>query len=52
MERAGTFNRRTLDAIAARIYFYYAWAHEKTGQLGAVRRCGNTEEGGVRAIAW
>lgn len=31
-------NRRTLDVIAARIYFYYSWAYECLGQLAAVRR--------------
>lgn len=31
-------NRRTLDAIGARIYFYYSWAYECTGALADVRR--------------
>jgi 26S proteasome regulatory subunit N3 len=31
-------NRRTLDVIAARIYFYYSWAYECLGQLVEVRR--------------
>lgn len=31
-------NRRTLDVIAARIYFYYSWAYECLGQLVDVRR--------------
>jgi 26S proteasome regulatory subunit N3 len=31
-------NRRTLDAIAARIYFYYSWAYESLGRLADVRR--------------
>lgn len=30
-------NRRTLDAIGARIYFYYSWAYECTGALADVR---------------
>lgn len=40
LERLSALNRRTLDGIAARIYFYYTWAHEQTGQLADVRRCG------------
>eukprot|EP00967_Tisochrysis_lutea_P120740 scaffold198279_cov28-Tisochrysis_lutea.AAC.1 len=39
LQRLSTLNRRTLDTIAARIYFYYAWSHEQTGQLADVRRC-------------
>jgi len=35
--RAGAFNRRTLDAIAARIYFYYSLAYESTGNLAEIR---------------
>jgi 26S proteasome regulatory subunit N3 len=31
-------NRRTLDSIGARIYFYYSWAYECTGALADVRR--------------
>lgn len=30
-------NRRTLDALAARIFHYYSWAHECRGELAAVR---------------
>lgn len=36
-QRAGQFNRRTLDMLSARAYFYYARAHELSGQLSAVR---------------
>lgn len=32
------YNRRTLDVIAARIYFYYSWAYECLGRLADVRR--------------
>ncbi|KAG2439463.1 hypothetical protein HXX76_004818 [Chlamydomonas incerta] len=35
--RAGQFNRRTLDVIAARIYFYYGFAYEQTGELESIR---------------
>lgn len=38
LERLSMLNRRTLDGIAARIYFYYAWSHEQLGQLADVRR--------------
>jgi hypothetical protein len=31
-------NRRTLDVIAARIYFYYSWAYECLNRLADVRR--------------
>ncbi|KAK9863142.1 hypothetical protein WJX84_002498 [Apatococcus fuscideae] len=37
LKRLGQFNRRTLDGLAARIYFYYAWAHERTGTLATIR---------------
>ena len=37
MQRISEFNRRTLDALAARIYFYWAWTTEKTGELAAIR---------------
>ncbi len=36
--RIAQFNRRTLDAIAARIYFYYSLAYEETGELASIRR--------------
>ena len=31
VEKLVTFNRRTMDGIAARIYTYYSWSHEKCG---------------------
>lgn len=37
LQRLATFNRRTLDAIAARIYFYYSWSHECTDTLQDIR---------------
>jgi hypothetical protein len=37
LARLDAFNRRTLDAIAARIYFYLSWAHERSGGLSALR---------------
>jgi hypothetical protein len=39
LERLHVLNRRTLDGIAARVYFYYSWSHEQLGQLADVRRC-------------
>lgn len=39
-----TVNRRTLDAIAARLYFYYSWAHESTGTLSEIRRYTSVEQ--------
>lgn len=38
VERLGDFNRRTLDVIASRIYFYLSLAHERTGTLADIRR--------------
>jgi len=35
--RISTFNRRTLDVLAARIYHYYSWCHECLGQLQEIR---------------
>ncbi|GAB4816156.1 hypothetical protein N2152v2_003202 [Parachlorella kessleri] len=37
VERLAAFNRRTLDAIAARVYFYLSLAHEKTDTLAEIR---------------
>ncbi|CAG9465053.1 unnamed protein product [Pedinophyceae sp. YPF-701] len=31
------FDRRTMDHLAARVYFYYAYAHERCGQLRSIR---------------
>lgn len=39
VERLDGFNRRTLDGLAARVYFYFAWSHECLDQLTAIQRC-------------
>ncbi|GMH40864.1 hypothetical protein BSKO_08768 [Bryopsis sp. KO-2023] len=31
------YNRRTLDQISARIYFYYSWIYESLGMLSEIR---------------
>ena len=36
--RLAAVNRRTLDVIASRIYFYHSLAHERLGSLDAIRR--------------
>lgn len=36
--RLTQFNRRTLDVIAARIYFYYSLCYEQGGDLENIRR--------------
>jgi len=33
----GTFNRRTLDPLSAKIYYYYSFIFEKQGQLADIR---------------
>lgn len=38
LERLPTFNRRTLDVIAARLYSYHSWAYECLGKLEDIRR--------------
>ena len=38
VERLDTFNRRTLDGLASRVYFYYAWSHECLDQLAGIQR--------------
>lgn len=35
--RLETFNRRTLDAIAAKVYFYYSLVYEKLNRLEEIR---------------
>lgn len=37
LTRLSKFNRRTLDVLAARIYFYLSWSHECTGTLATIR---------------
>jgi len=37
LRRLKMYNRRTLDAIAAKIYFYFSLVHEKLDQLEAIR---------------
>lgn len=37
VERLNTLNRRTLDVLGSRIYFYYSWAAEKSGNLAQIR---------------
>jgi 26S proteasome regulatory subunit N3 len=37
VQRLGSFNRRTLDVLAARIYHYYSLAHVRTGTLPSIR---------------
>lgn len=39
VKRVADFNRRTLDGLAARLYFYYSLAHEQTNTLADIRRC-------------
>lgn len=38
MDRLVLLNRRTLDSLQAKCYFYYARAHELGGQLESIRR--------------
>lgn len=37
IERLGSWNRRTLDLIAERVYFFTSWAHERAGKLSSLR---------------
>ncbi|BDA42686.1 probable 26S proteasome non-ATPase regulatory subunit 3 [Coccomyxa sp. Obi] len=37
VNRLADFNRRTLDGLAARLYFYYSLVHEHTGTLADIR---------------
>lgn len=37
-DKLATVNRRTLDGLQAKCYFYYAHAHELSGQLDSIRR--------------
>ena len=37
LERLGSFNRRTLDAFASKVYFYYSLAHERFGNIRDAR---------------
>ena len=38
MDKVSVLNRRTLDLLAAKCYFYYSRAYELTGQLDRIRR--------------
>lgn len=37
VQRLQQFNRRTLDSLAARVYFYFSLSHERTGSLAEIR---------------
>ncbi|KXZ51995.1 hypothetical protein GPECTOR_10g1017 [Gonium pectorale] len=37
VSRLSSINRRTLDVIAARIYYYYGLAYEQSGDLASIR---------------
>lgn len=37
VQRLQKFNRRTLDALAARVYFYFSLSHERTDSLAEIR---------------
>lgn len=38
VQRLSEFNRRTLDTLASRIYFYYSWSYECCNALADIRR--------------
>ena len=38
-ERIHSFNRRTLDSIASKVYFYLSRVHELAGDVSVVRPC-------------
>lgn len=38
LDRLAALNRRTLDGLQAKCYFYYARAHELAGQMDTIRR--------------
>ena len=42
MSKVTSHNRRTLDMLAAKCYFYHSRAYEITGQLDKIRRCVKT----------
>jgi hypothetical protein len=44
-------NRRTLDVIGARIYFYCSYAYECLGRLADVRRCAACSLGGCTCFS-
>jgi len=37
VKRMESFNSRSLDVLAARLWYYYSWAHELAGRLDSVR---------------
>uniref|UniRef100_A0A7S0R0Q0 PCI domain-containing protein n=1 Tax=Pyramimonas obovata TaxID=1411642 RepID=A0A7S0R0Q0_9CHLO len=37
VKRLDAFNRRSLDILAARIYYYFSWSHECTNSLEDIR---------------
>lgn len=37
VKRIQTYNRRTLDSIAARVYFYFSLAYERSNELNTIR---------------
>ncbi len=39
LQRVAAFNRRTLDGITSKLYFYFSWTHECTDSLADIRGC-------------
>lgn len=39
VQRVAAFNRRTLDGITSKLYFYFSWTHECTDSLADIRGC-------------
>lgn len=37
VQRVAAFNRRTLDGITSKLYFYFSWTHECTDSLADIR---------------
>ena len=37
LQRVAAFNRRTLDGITSKLYFYFSWTHECTDTLADIR---------------
>lgn len=51
VQRLSEFNRRTLDTLAARIYFYFSWSYECCNSLSDIRRWVMLPEDSMSAFA-
>ena len=51
VSQLSSLNRRTLDALSAKVYYYYALCHERWGDADSTQSAGESEAGSSRLSA-